>query len=92
MRPGDAPALISEARGSVSLVPLMITTPPVDDGPDIPCEAKTRVVIPLGGLVMLTALLQETKLKAVAKIAYKRVFLFKRQAPNCRKTIDLCVK
>jgi hypothetical protein len=92
MRPGDVPAPISEARGRVSLSASMIITPPADDGPDTPCDAKTRVVSPLGGLVMLGALLQETKLKATANRAGKRMVLFKRQAPKCRKTIDLCVK
>jgi hypothetical protein len=92
MSPGAVPAGICETRGRMSLLASMITKPAADDKLDTPCDAKTRVVSPLGGLVMLIPLLQETKLKAVANIADKRPVLFKRQAPKCRKTIDLCVK
>jgi hypothetical protein len=92
IRPGDVPALICEDRGSRSVLASMITNPPADDKLDTLCDAKARVVSPLGGLIMLGPLLQETKPKAMANTPNKRLVLFKRQAPNCRKTIDLCVK
>jgi hypothetical protein len=92
IRPGAVPAAISEARGSVSVLASMMTTPAADDRLEMPCEAKTRVVSPLGGLVIFGAGLQETKLKVIANSADKRLALFKLQAPNCRKMIDLCVK
>jgi hypothetical protein len=76
----------------MSVIASMITTPAADDRLDTPWDAKTRVVIPLGGLIILGPLLQETKVQAVANSEDKRPVLFKRQAPNCRKTIDLCVK
>jgi hypothetical protein len=92
MRPGAVPAAICDTRGSRSLLASMMTSPAPDEKLETFCDAKTRVVSPLGGLVMLIPLLQETKLKAVANIADKTPVLFKRQAPKCRKTIDLCVK
>ena len=90
--PGAVPAGICETRGRMSRLASMITSPAADDKLETPCDAKTRVVSPLGGLVTLSPLLQETKVQAVANSADKRLVLFKRQAPNCRKTIDLCVK
>src|ERR1700686_2986287 len=93
MRPGDVPALISEAWANVSVIALMITRPPTAVGLDTLCDAKTRVVSLLGGRLMRGPLLQETKLKLPAmSAADKRAVFFKRQAPNCRKTIDLCAK
>jgi hypothetical protein len=58
------------------------------------CEARTRVVIPLGGLEMLgPPLPQETKLNVASdSAAAERAVLFKLQAPNCWKTRDLSAK
>jgi hypothetical protein len=92
IRPGEMPALMCEDCGRRSVLASMITNPPADDKLDTLCDAKARVVSPLGGLVMLGDLLQETKPKTVATMADKIPVLFKRQAPNCRKKIDLCVK
>jgi len=50
IRPGELPALIPEARASVSFAALMITRPGPDVGLDMLWDAKTRVAKPLGGL------------------------------------------
>jgi hypothetical protein len=61
--------------------------------PDMLCDAKTRVVSPLGGFATFDPPLQERKLKLRAKSATnKKTDFFKRQAPNCRKNGDLCAK
>src|ERR1700722_17391091 len=91
--PGEVPAAISEACTSVSLNESMITRPDRDAGLETLCDAKTRVVSLLGGSVTFGPLLQETKAKLAAmSAANKRAVFFKRRAPNCRKTIDLCAK
>jgi len=50
IRPGELPALMREARARLSLDALMMIRPAPDVGPDMLCDAKTRVVNPLGGL------------------------------------------
>jgi hypothetical protein len=69
----------------------MINKPAAAAGLETLCEAKTRVVTPLGGFEMCGPALQETKLKLASAIG-KRADLFKRHAPNCRKTGDLSAK
>src|ERR1700692_2408168 len=61
--PGDVPAAISEACGSVSLNASMITRPDRDVGLEMLCDAKTRVVNLLGGRGSFGPRLQETKEK-----------------------------
>jgi len=90
--PGELPALISPARGKMSYCPLMITKPPCDAGPDTLCEAKTRSVSPLGGFGTTDPPPQEMKPELATIKTDKRTGLFKREAPNCRKTRDLCAK
>jgi len=92
INPGEPPALISPALGKMSYCPLMITSPAADAGPETLCEAKTRSVSPLGGFETVDPPPQEMKLKLATSKTDKRTGLFKRQAPNCRKTRDLCAK
>ena len=92
INPGAPPALISPARGKMSYCPLMITKPACDAGPETLCEAKTRSVSPLGGFGTTDPPPQEIKLKLATSKTDKRTGLFKREAPNCRKTRDLCAK
>jgi hypothetical protein len=47
--PGEPPALIPPLA-STSTEPLMSKSPGSEVGLDTPCEARTRVVSPLGGL------------------------------------------
>jgi hypothetical protein len=54
--PGELPALIEDARAGVSFSPLMMTRPANAVGLDTPCDARTRVVSWLGGLVTYVAL------------------------------------
>jgi hypothetical protein len=92
IKPGEPPALISLARAKMSYSPLMITKPACAAGPETLCEAKTRSVRPLGGLGTVVPPPQEIKQKLATSRTDKRTDLFKRQAPNCRKTRDLCAK
>ena len=70
----------------------MITNPPDAVALVTLCEAKTRSVNPLGG-VLCAPLPQETKPElATATTASKRADFFKRRAPNYRKTRDLSAK
>jgi hypothetical protein len=85
MRPGEEPALISRARATMSYCPLMMRIPGNAVGLEILCEAKTRVVNPLGG-PDLPPPPQETKLKlATTSRAGTSATLFKREAPNDMK-------
>jgi hypothetical protein len=92
INPGELPAPISPARGKTSYSPLMITSPPAEAGPETLCEAKTRSVSPLGGFGTTVPPPQEIKPKLATSKTDKSTGLFKRQAPNCRKTRDLCAK
>src|SRR5271154_1976419 len=92
MRPGEPPALIPP-RARVSIWPSMIINPANAVGLEALWEAKTRSVSLLGGRVICTPALQETKPKlAPISTAYNRADFFKRQAPNYRKTRDLSAK
>src|SRR5580704_19777384 len=87
MRPGEIPALIPPLT-SVSFSPLISTSPGAAVGLDTLCEARTRAL--RGGAEDPP---QEMRLKlATASTAGKRAALFKRQAPNYRKTRDLSAK
>src|ERR1700722_6274613 len=80
--PGEVPAAISGACGSVSLNESMITSPERAPGPETLCDAKTRVVSLLGGSVSFGPLLQEPKAKlAAVSAADSRAVFFKRRAP-----------
>src|ERR1700733_14484314 len=93
---GESPALIPPLP-TVSLKPLTMMRPGDAVGVEALCEARTRSVNPLGGLVIFAPpyapLLQETRPKgAITNTAYKRADFFKRKAPNYRESRDLGAK
>ena len=98
---GELPALIAPLP-TVSLNPLTMMRPGAAEGLEALCEARTRSVNPLGGLVIFVAppppppyapLLQETRPKgAITNTAHKRADFFKRKAPNYRESRDLGAK
>ena len=99
MRPGEGPALIGAVLTRLSMAPSTISRPGKAVGLEALCEARTRVVTPLGGLAMAGPLppLQEASMKQVTTSrAGKSAFLlrsnFKRQAPNGMKDGDLDAK
>src|ERR1700727_2966371 len=85
IRVGEVPALIAP-RPTVSLNPLTMMRPGAAEGVEALCEARTRSVNPVGGLVIFAPpappyapLLQETRPKgAITNTAYKRADFFKR--------------
>src|ERR1700722_4484209 len=95
MKVGELPALIPPLP-TVSLKPLTMMRPGDAEGLEALCEARTRSVNPLGGLVTFAppyAPLQETRPKgAITNTAYKRADFFKRKAPNYRESRDLGAK
>jgi hypothetical protein len=95
---GELPALIAPLP-TVSLNPLTMTRLGGAVGVEALCEARTRSVNPLGGLVIFAPpppyapLLQETRPKgAITNTVYKRADFFKRKAPNYRESRDLGAK
>src|ERR1700723_788268 len=95
---GELPALIAPLP-TVSLNPLTMMRLGGATGVEALCEARTRSVNPLGGLVMVifappyAPLLQETRPKgAMTNTADKRADFFKRKAPNYRESRDLGAK
>src|ERR1017187_3504104 len=93
MRPGELPALISPLD-SESIAPSIMIRPASVVELDTLCEASTRVVSPLGGLgTFVPPPPQDTRQNpATTSATDNRADFFKRQAPNCRKTIDLSAK
>src|ERR1700675_3908689 len=76
---GELPALIPPLP-MVSLNPLTMMRPGDAEGLEALCEARTRSVNPLGGLVICAPALQETRPKrAITNTAYKRADFFKRK-------------
>jgi hypothetical protein len=90
--PGAPPALIVRALATVSYCPLMMIRPGNAVGLATLCEAKTRVVNPLGGPTFFV-LPQEIRIKpAATSRAERSATLFKREAPNDMKNEDLSAK
>src|SRR5271157_2894324 len=97
MRPGELPALTSPPLTSVSISPSTITRPGKAVALATLCDARTRVVTPLGGLATVgPPPPQETrgKLAARSRAGTSALFPsnFKRQAPNKMKHEDLAAK
>src|SRR5580704_18204796 len=95
---GELPALIPPLP-TVSLKPLTMMRPGDAEGVEALCEARTRSVNPLGGLVICAPpppyapALKETRHKAaITNTAYKRADFFKRKAPNYRESRYLGAK
>ena len=92
IRPGELPAPSGAIRGRVSFEPSIMVKPPKADGELTPCEARTRVLRPLGGF-FLALLPQAMKLRVAHNPTTRtRMRLFKRRAPNDMKKEDLIAK
>src|SRR5258708_5039523 len=91
IKPGELPALIGETRGRESFRPSIITRLPKEKVEVTPCDARTRLYRPLGGLYPLEVYPpQETKFSPVPnRTPRTRMRFFKRQAPNDMKREDL---
>jgi hypothetical protein len=93
MKEGLVPALISDTRAAVSFAPLIIKRPGEAVGDETPCETRTRVLSPLGGLFEELDEPQDIKLKLTTMrmqdISRAR---FKRGAPKDMKNLDLSAK
>jgi hypothetical protein len=94
IKPGKLPALIGETRGRVSFRPSIITRLPNEKVEVTPCDARTRLYRPLGGLYALELYPpQETRFSPVhTRTTRTRMRFFKRQAPNDMKKRDLIAK
>jgi hypothetical protein len=93
MKDGLVPALISDTRAGVSFAPLIIKSPGEAVGDETPCETRTRVLSPLGGLFEELDEPQEIKLKlTIMRVQDARRARFKRGAPKDMKSLDLSAK
>jgi hypothetical protein len=96
MSPGtlNEPAPTGATRGRLSFFASTMTKPGNDDPASTLCEARTRVVRPLGGGPLgLEYPLQERKqVLAVKRTLETRTAFFKREAPNDLKSGDLSAK
>jgi hypothetical protein len=93
MKDGLVPALISDTRAGVSFAPLIIKRPGEAVGDETPCETRTRVLSPLGGLFEELDEPQEIKLKLTTmRLQDARRAGFKRGAPKDMKNLDLSAK
>jgi hypothetical protein len=82
MKDGLVPALISDTRAGVSFAPLTIKRPGEAVGDETPCETRTRVLSPLGGLLELDEP-QEIRLKLTTmRLQDTRRARFKRGLPK----------
>ena len=83
MKDGLVPALISETRAGVSFAPSIIKRPAEAVGDETPCETRTRVLSPLGGLPEELDEPQEIKLKLTSiRLQVTRRARFKRGLPK----------
>src|SRR3981189_2324711 len=93
MKDGLVPAPISDTRAGVSFAPLIIKRPGEAVGDETPCETRTRVLSPLGGLFEELDEPQEIKLKLTTmRLQETRRARFKRGAPKDMKNLDLSAK
>jgi hypothetical protein len=89
--PGEFPPVRGEIRGSVSLLPLMMTSPPKVNVAVTPCEASTLCGNPLF-VDFVDPPPQETTFKPMHSPTTINTLFLKRQAPNDMKKVDLTVK
>ena len=93
MKDGLVPALISDTRAGLSFAPLIIKRPGEAVGDETPCETRTRVLSPLGGLCEELDEPQDIKLKPITmRLQDTSRARFKRGAPKDMKNLDLSAK